>query len=609
MPFYNRQVTEPLHESGGLGRRFLLLTAVGVVFSAFIYFSTQVEMLARGGWSWDAFRAYGIGDQLSNFGVVVNASSGNFSPVEPYTETGDLNDPHLYLEALGAISRFGHVAPTVVWNAGGITLQIILVSCISVSTALVTRRWWTSLLGAVPFLIGTLSFPGWYTAMTSPGMSHGVLWGAFGVMFPLNEGSASLAIGGTAFVLLLSVLSRTDRRRKVIVASLVAGAVVGLLANIDTYSFFVATFFAVYGIAVYAMTVRGRLFPWVITLLLVILIFLVGPSLVSSLGRLNAFSIGLVPAIPGVILAIGRWRAAVITPLLALAAAASPQLVSTSIAIAHGEAFLKFREASSTEGGIFWKDGLLSAMPLAIPLLIILIAGIHRARPLWVTYSLGTSIPWLILAKNEAWGTYQEPYQLWIDSFALIAFTIVPIGAQVAMTYLPLRSARQEQIAGSWRVAVASLCGIAIAVCAVSSIDWYQFYRSQEGQTISFIAPVDHSMRSVAAHITDKKLVIVDSCLGVDIFKGVTGARVAAYNPGLAWPARHLQISAAWVGIANEHLTAAELDDADIGWMVTERGCSDHWDTEFASLFRATSSSSYPGGNLTVWRIRDGNLR
>src|ERR1700722_15729964 len=165
--------------------------SLGVAFSVFVFLWTQASMLLPG-WTWGSFRTYFSEDELSDFAIAINAAHGTFSAVEPFTETGQLIDPHLYMEVIGAVSRITGLVPTASWTVVGSILEIILVGCASVCAARLTSRWWASLFGAVPFLFGTLSFsPGlWATGLAN----HAVLWGTFANMFSLNEVATSTAI-------------------------------------------------------------------------------------------------------------------------------------------------------------------------------------------------------------------------------------------------------------------------------------------------------------------------------------------------------------------------------------------------------------------------------
>jgi hypothetical protein len=591
-----------------LSRSQIYLAIVGILFSIAVFIWTQLSMLsAQTGWSWASFRVFGSGDQLSYLAEVVNGSRGNLAAVEPFTETGTNSDPHLYYQLLGAVSHVAGISPADVWNIAGVSLQVLLVACISLTSVVITRKWWTAYLGALPFLIGTLSFDasGWYTPM----QAHAVLWGAFAVMFPLNSESASLAIAGTLFLLFLACAFRPTRSPSLMTIGIVTGAGIGLLANFHTYGFLTAIYIGIYVLASFAIASTRRWWLAVLSVLLIVVLFQVGPSFASQFGQLATLCLGLLPALPGILLAIVRWRVRVVGPLVAAAIAASPQVGGVWLALQSGNAFLKYREASSADLGVSWEQGLLCAAPVLIPLLLILVAGVHRKNSLWIAYASGTMTTWLLLAKNDVWGANQEPYRLWIDCFALTAFTIIPIVANVALDYLSLPKGGTERPHSYTRMAVASLVVIVVATGSISSVDWFRFYKSQEGQTMSFSTPVDQSIKDVALAVTGKELVLTEPCLDSGIVKAVTGVRLATYSYGLAWPTRKKEIDA--VNLATAPLTRALLSSAGIGWIMTDGTCPTHWATEYSNLLRRTATSLY-GPNfadvITLWRLRSPSL-
>ncbi|MCU1490073.1 MAG: hypothetical protein JWM85_1478 [Acidimicrobiaceae bacterium] len=585
-----------------------LLIGVGAIFSMATYLWTQLSMLTYPGWHWASFRIFGSGDQLSYFSEVVNGSKGNLSAVEPYTETGVNSDPHVYYQFLGAISYVTHVTPADVWNIVSVSIQVLLVACIGVAAALVTRRWWAAFFGAIPFLIGTLSFTNlsWYTLM----QSHAVLWGAFAVMFPLNSESASLAIAGSLFVLLFAAIRRPASPRVLVALGTLVGAGVGMLANFHTYGFLTALFFGVYGLSFYATVISRRWWLFGVSLLLIVVLFQVGPSVASAEGRLTAMVLGLVPALPGIVVAIGRWRLRAAAPLVAMALTASPQVVETWIQLRDGDQFLKYRESSSIYLGVTWKDGLFCALPLLIPLLAILVAGIHRRQSLWIAYPIGAITAWLLLAKNDVWGTNQEPYRLWIDGFALTAFTIVPIALDVALAYLSVRVLRSpDRPTRPWIAVFGGLAVITLCVGGISSIDWFRFYKSQEDQTLSLYTPTDNAMRAVTAKITDHRLVLADPCVIGWTLKAVTGVRVETFSPGLAWPSRLPQITAVNTALVQNQMHPAQLRAANVGWLVTDGSCTANWAKRFAPMLRLKARSSYgPSSSdaISLWQIKTG---
>lgn len=498
------------------------------------------------------------------------------------------------------------MAPADVWNLAGVALEILLVVGISLASVLITRKWWTAYFGAVPFLIGTASIRGggWATGL----QGHALLWGVFATMFPLNSETASLCIAGLLFLLLLVVATRSVRPRTMLMSAIVVGAGVGLLANLHTYVFLTAVYVLLYGIAAYAITVRRSWSSALLSVALIVVLFLLGPLFASSFGRLVTLVFGLLPAVPGTVLAIARWRARILGPLLAALLTASPQVLGTLFALQAGNAFLKFREASSSGLGVDWQDGLLHATPVLLPLLLILVAGIQRRHPLWTSYSLGLLTAWLLLAKNDVWGANQEPYRLWIECFVLTAFTIVPMAIAVGLSYLSRREPRATRASRRLLAVAATLATVAVLIAGVSSVDWFRFYRAETGQTIALSTPYNRALQAAAAPATGHNLIMAGPCINQEILKAVSGARVDYYNHGLAWPARMNQINlvratAVW----KQLLVPSELHAANIGWLMTDGSCSANWAKRYSNELERITSSSYgpkPRDVITLWRFK-----
>ncbi len=588
-------------------RRQLLLEVLGVFVSVATFLASQFSMLVRHGWSLGSFRAYASFDQLANFAMVVNGAHGDSASVEPFTETGSMVDPHLYFNLLGRFAHLFDVSSAVVYNIAGVGLQVVLVVGLSIGFVLITRKWWTAYLGALPFLLGTLSsvFSGsWATSM----QSHAVLWGAFGVMFAINSQSAALALGGLLLMLLLVLAFKRFSPQTTTLLAVAAGAGIGMLANVDTYGFFSVLFFALYWLSIYGLLVERKWWPVALSVFGAIVLFAFGDRFATEFGRVDVFALALVLALPGILLMVVRWRWRIVAPLLALVAAASPQLLTYIEAIHANSPFLVFRGSSSEGLGVTSRSGLIAAAPLLIPLLVILLAGINRKKILWIAYSAGSIVAWFLLAKNDLWGANQEPYQFWIDSFALTAFTIVPFFVDVARSYWPISQDKSENLLTKLcRVAVPAVLSISIVVAATSSFDWFEFYRASEGQSLSLTTPMDRALSEVSSHLTNHGLVMTDTCINPEYYKVVSGAPVDFYSAGLAWPARKISIDKANAAMASGKVTSTDLRNAGIGWLVTISHCSDQWPIKYSTLLvpvARTRFGSGPEDVVVLWRFR-----
>jgi hypothetical protein len=134
-----------------------------------------------------------------------------------------------------------------------------------------------------------------------------------------------------------------------------------------------------------------------------------------------------------------------------------------------------------------------------------------------------------------------------------------------------------------WRTAISSLLMISIGVGGLSSIDWYHFYDAQSGASFNLRTPEYVALERVSSHVTNHKLVLTNLCVSPLIYKDVTGARVAYYSEGLAWPSRVTAIKKI-INPTPSVITPPELKEAGIGWLVTSNTCHDNWRKEFPQL-------------------------
>ncbi|MDQ1609998.1 MAG: hypothetical protein QOE16_2730, partial [Microbacteriaceae bacterium] len=408
-------------------------------------------LFARSDFSWNSFRSYFAGDQLSYMSMVVNTYNGQLSNFEPFTETGVNNYPHLYYVLLGLGARVLGIEPLQAWSAGGLLVQFLLVCFLATVLVVVGGRAWLALLAPLPFILGTFSFllaaNAWFTGLAS----HAVLWGAFGTMFTLNGEVFSLCLGGAALLLLVLAWSWAKRPWVRIVLASVASLMIGITANVQTYSFLIVVFVAVYVVGAYGIvTARRRWWLALVSLALVGVLFIVGPLIAHDAGPLATLFLGLVPAFPGLIVVAIRSRGLLVLFIGLSVLAAAPQVVGTALGIVNHDPFLTYRVVSSNQLGVGF-SGILGSLALLLPLLGILAAGIWRRSALWVAYPVGVLASWVIVSSNDIWGANQEPYRFWLDTFVMVCMTILPFAVMVVRSLLAGPSAEVEEspIAGA----------------------------------------------------------------------------------------------------------------------------------------------------------------
>ncbi|MDJ0335314.1 hypothetical protein QMG83_08775 [Salinibacterium sp. G-O1] len=583
-----------------------LIIAAGLASTIALTIVTQVSMLmSQPGWKLSNFRGYFAGDQLSYFAIVINGSQGRFAAVEPFTETGTINYPHLYYSLLGAVSYVTGVTPAATWSVVGICFIVLLTVSVSIAAVLMTRNRWFAFVGPIPLVIGTLStfISGtWMTLLDS----HAVLWGPFAVLFTLNGEAASLSVAGVALLAVLVLAVRAPSTRVWLIVGIAAAAVVGLLGNVQTYAFLTSVYVLCYTVAAFGLSRRPRRSLIALSGGLVVALFFVGPLVAPALGQLATLTLGLVPAIPGLILVLVRTRGLLAIPAVALALAASPQIIGTYLATKAGDPFLAYRVASSKNLGVPLHLGLLCAMVLLVLLAYIAVVGFRRRDVFLRSYPIAIVTVWFVVAGNDSWGANQEPYRFWIDMFVFTAVTSVPLFGYAA--YLVLRN-RPEITRKGWAVRIVATV-LPVALIGVSLVDWSSFYRYGETEVIGLSFQSERQRAASEAVAAADAMVLTDPCLDPLHFKANTGAAIVYYNGGMAWPADKPAILGL-LRLRNEGVlpSQAVLQNADVNWVITDDSCAVDWAEDGSGYLERVSSGSYAeaGGTvtLTLWRVNE----
>lgn len=582
-----------------------------------IFLAIQAGMyLATPGWSIARFRAFFEHDQLGYLAIVTNFSEGEFQDVEPDTETGSNTYPRAYYEFAGLVARTFHLTPIAAWNITGLLAQLVLVAVLAAVLIAAGNRWWTGLLAPAPFMLGTFARflgDGWYTQMAS----HAVLWGPFAVLHTLNGEAVSLSIAGMALLGLGWLWWLPHGRRVRLFGTIGLSLVVGLLANVQTYSF-VATVYVLAGVLAVLAIGAGR---WLIlgaaSIGLIPVLFVWGPQVAAEFGQLPALVFGLLPMAPGLGVLIIRTRGVVLLYFAAAVLGASPQVIVTLTGLASGDPFLVYRVASNSQLGVPLQDGLLGGTVLIVPLVGILIAALIRRRPEWAAYAVGCGAAWLLLATNDQWGANAEPYRLWIDTFFLIAVTILPV---LVLVGRDLFASTAGRVAGSAERprprAVPRAVGVAgfalVAVLAVVSMgDFVRFAGSVEARALM---DTDTDRYRVAAELAKESaaenpgtLLIVGPCLDPRVVKVTAGVPIAYFHYGMAWPEKFDAVNA--ILAAGAALNPAAAADANATRVLTDGRCSNDWSAQYADVLQPQSSQTYvapdgTSGTLTISTFR-----
>lgn len=626
-----------------------LVSAAAIAVSGLMYWVLQVRPLTTSsGFSWQNFRQYFPYDQYSYLAIAVNVKNGNMAAVEPFTETGTNHYPRLYYVFLGLLSRLFNTDIIATWQVAGLAFQFVMVAAISWLLIRLTGLPVFGVLGFVPSIIGTFAVAAngnWHHSLDN----HGVLWGAFGVLFTLNGESAALSLAVTAICLLIGVTfplldGRAPAGAKARTAVvIVAAAAVGALANVQTYSFLTAVYLLVYATSAYGLLKYGSKWHSAVSLVLLASVLLGGTTIATTAGPLVTLMAGLLAAVPGFILVLVKYKLPVIAACVSLALAASPTILGTLLGLADKDDFLTYRELSSNALGVPLWTGVLGALVPLLMLGLIFWAGLVQRNKAWLAFSLGSVVAWPLVASNDLWGANQEPYRFWIDSFTMVAAAAVPVFCQVAVRSWRLwREGSKPQpkeavspdepgspapaAVGFGRkqgIVVATACVTVAAAFAVSLSDYSKFaeYVHDYG-TASFDDPQALAIKSAAKPLTEPgsdmlvtvdskgqatELVMFDPCISPFRVKALTGLPTAFYNLGLAWPKNEKDIREILVQRSKGSFAQPAAEKVDIRYVLTDTGCPTGWQGQVsgAKISEATYSNGGQPATITLWKVAD----
>jgi hypothetical protein len=147
---------------------------------------------------------------------------------------------------------------------------------------------------------------------------------------------------------------------------------------------------------------------------------------------------------------------------------------------------------------------------------------------------------------------------------------------------------------------------VSIGVGGLSTSDWYHFYYAQSGASFNLRSPEYVALARLSSRVTNHELVLTNLCVSPAIYKDVTGARVAYYSEGLAWPSRVTAIHNIINPQSLRVITPVELKKAGIGWLVTSNTCKDDWKNEFPQLPTRVAQLHFGSSSrfvATLWRF------
>lgn len=546
------------------------------------------------------FRGYFPDDQLTYAGIASNAAGGNFSLVEPFTETGVSYYPSLWYLVVGAISRAFGVGVPAVWTVLGSLVIALAVIVVGYTAYRVSGRWWAPALVGPALWIGPIAMAigeGWYL----PLQSHALLWGPYGELFSLNAEAVGICAGAIALMLLLLASLRPPRSSSTAILVGVVGLIVGLLANIHTYSFlvtlgFLAAWVAVIGIGSSLPPRRRRLV--IASIAIIIGVAVVGTAVEALRETLAMYGLMLLAAVPGGIVVLRRVPRLVFIGTAGVTVAAAPQIIHVLQGVAANDPFLVYRQVQSGTLNVGLVPFIVATLPIALWVLALTIAARRAHLPLPIASSVGAGLLALtLLSFNNVWGFVQEPYRMWIASLTLVTLLAVPLTAWMLGTGQLVRSSRTIQYTS-------------VAALVMVALSWWNIggFRAfvNDLQPISF----DSSRLTALGTLTQNRggLLTSDPCVDPRHLKIVSRERVAFYSAGLAWPTSREILDPVIENRNQGVLDPAAMRRAGVTHLVTDSTCPSAWDGSVGSNFVLLDETPYTQednpGVLRLWLLQ-----
>lgn len=567
-------------------------------------------------------------DQLGYLAIVANAREGDLAAAEPVTTTGVSHYPRFYYSVVGLVGRALGLETVTAWNLVSLVLQFAAALAVGLTLAALTRRWWWGLLSPIPFLTGSFAWlitPGsWYTRLEA----HAVLWGPYGLFFSHNAETAGLCVGIIAVCALVWAWCLVRRRASKIAITLAAAAAAGMLSSFQTYSFLTVAYVLSFGAAAVGVALaRRRGAALAATGVLVVLVFVAGPAVADRWGQLPTLVFGILPAVPGLVAAALRSRGLVAIAAAAAAAAAAPQVLFTVSGIASGDPFLTYRVASNNDLGVIDWAALGGATAVLVPLLAFAVLAIRAKDAAAVALTTGPLVAFVLLAVNDVWGANAEPYRFWIDGLLLGGVVSLLAAGRLWGLLRPLRDRREVPSASAaarvrpGRRALVVVVLVSALLWGASLPDWTTYVGNERMQATW--DPRTQRERAItglarqAAATAPGDLLTTELCIDNRTAKATSGAPVANYHLGMAWPADRAGIDAITDARDVGRLDFEAMAATGTRWVLTDSNCFSGWGAAADGRLERVDSEAYalvPGeeisagaqgpGTITLWRVR-----
>lgn len=417
-----------------------------------------------------------------------------------------------------------------------------------------------------------------------------MLWGAFGTFFTLNAEVIGICLITAALAL---ILWRTSQPKHGNAAFIISGALIGITANVQTYSFFTGLTMAAVWAAIAGLRRSRSRVRVAITVGVLVIASLSGNALADLLGHIPIYAFVLIAAAPGALVMAREHVNCALAFLIPLAVLSSPQLLRTAFGLVAKDDFLTYRQASTQDLGVPIGGGLIAALPVILLIITCLIGLRGSKRTAMTSLLFAGAASWLVLCTNDRWGFSQEPYRFWLEGFilnGLLAATILPTA---------WRTYRERTKRGPLFPVTAIIALIVAIASLVDVTGWWRFAHDQG------ILDTSSSRMIAITDITKDRegLIAAAPCIDPRALKLVTDAPVAHYNGGLAWPENPDSIKILLDPERRNVGDPVALRAAGAEFVVADSACTEQW--VFAPQDRITQIQSVPyaGGEIRLLQI------
>jgi hypothetical protein len=330
---------------------------------------------------------------------------------------------------------------------------------------------------------------------------------------------------------------------------------------------------------------------------MLLLVLLVGPFIRGSVGALPVYALMLVPTLPGLWLLAQKRMVLVAVGLFTFALGAAPQVLWMISGTLDQDLFLTYRVDQSGALGVPLWVFLILGSPILVTWVTLLWAQIRRGGTSEIALLVGWFIALVLLSFNDLWGFGQEPYRFWINS--VIVFVVVAT--------LTLPSCLKSGLQSSGRIRLMTALAAVLVGASLWNVGGFREYVSSQGN-IDFDSPRSKAIESVIDLKTMVPgLVTAESCVDPRVLKVITGAPVAFYNLGLAWPEKKAEIDALIDATNSGILDLSLMRAAGVSYLLTDTSCTTGWSPGGNLGVAQLSSIEYPTdqGNerVELWRI------